>query len=371
MGVPHAAAAEPRRVELAVAEANEIFARVVGQTADLPVATIAVGDVWVAPDALRVSFEMPPEGPVVVVVADPTSGRTLRREVAGTAHGGLAASAQTEAVALVVRSGIVELLATAPLPETDVARAGAGDAARRRPRVNTKPENPGLAETTTVERDRAPVAPRDAPAAAEPPAEPAVARSEHERSAGAPPGAWGASLRAGVQAAFDGAVPPPQVAPEVGLGVRLGAFGLGLVGGYGLMLESRDDASLVELRRHHATLELSYALDALDAGGVAFALRGGLYALERATRVRDGNYLATADRTTTSALFGACVRLLVPLAGGVSAGHGLSLLFEAGVDVVPDAPTLAYDQGGAAVERDRLWIVEPALALGLEYIVWP
>lgn len=374
VGFPVTAAADPRRVELAVAAESEIFARVVGQTADLPLAPVAVAGVWTTPDALRVSIETPAaEGPAVVIVSDPLSGRTLRREVPSTAQGGLAASARAEAIALVVRSGLVELLAAAPATEVEGADPPRGPEPRRRARERASPVDPHVVERTAQERmptegaDARDASHAPATPSAEAPAEPAEPTAEGNTAAGT----LGLSVRVGVHAAFDGTVPPPQVAPELGLGVRLGPFGLALVGGYGLVLESRDTASVVELQRHHVTLECAYAFDTESAAGIALALRGGLYALERATRVRAGDYLATADRTTLSPLVGARARLLVPLAGGPAARHGLALLFEAGADLVPGAPTLAYEQDGAAVERNRLWLVEPALGLGLEYIVRP
>jgi len=369
------AAAQPRRVEVAVASDSELYARIVGQTADLAVTPAAVGDTWQTPDALRVWLVPSSEdGPQVVVVADPASGRTLRRTVGTPGTAGLSASVNAEAVALVVRSGLVELLTPPPEPEPMTTPPR-----RDRPARRQRP-SPGTGSETASgsESDADADADADAESESEPDAESVTeseSESEPEPESESEPGSGrigvAPGLRAGMQAVFDGAVPPPELAPEIGLGVLVGRTTLALVGAYGLRLESRDATSIVGLRRHHVALDVAYALGALDAVHLALAWRAGLYVLARDTRIRDVDYRGTADATTSSALFSARARLRVPLAGDPPGGQALWLAVDVGLDLVPGAPTLTYERGTETVTRDALWLPEPVLAAALEYHLWP
>lgn len=377
------ASAEPRQVEVAVEPGSELFARLVGQTADLALELVAVGNAWQRPGALRVWLEgAPGEAGREVVVADPVTGRTLRRTVAEGAQGGLAASAHAEAIALVVRSGLLELLAPPPEPSAQARPTTAHperthDDSPGRARARDAPETRAVPangeEDATVGPSDEGESERETESAAEerePPvvAEPTASQSETDDSA---PGTLALTLRGAIQVAFDGSVPPPALAPEIGIGLRARALGAALVAGHGFVHESRDATSVVELARHHAALEVSWTFGETTDTGLELAARGGLYALVRRTQIRDTAFLATPDTTTLSPLFSARARLRVPLAGGPTTHHRLLVAIEGGVDLVPGAPTLGYERDGRFVTRDALWIVEPILALALEYAFYP
>jgi hypothetical protein len=288
-----------------------------------------------------------------------------------------------------VRSGLVELLAS-PEPEA-------------KPQPEAPPKDAVFAVPATKQAKSTPPRPAHEPGEdPPPPSEPdAVVRAEAEDDARAEPevssdepaqpskpvevieGDWVEPeapsapsdfawvLRPGIQAAWDGTGGRPHLAPEVGLGLRVGRIGLALVGGYGLPLESSDDTSVVELQRHHVALALSVEVRGSSATSIELALRMGAYVLSRSTSVRSADYVASPERTTYSSLTSLRARLLLALAGGRGAGHALRLGVEAGVDVVPGAPTLSYQLGDEVMDRDALWLVQPVLTVGLEYAVWP
>ncbi|WP_434388665.1 hypothetical protein [Melittangium boletus] len=269
------------------------------------------------------------EGEISVHLADPTSQRLLVRSIpVETRRGRAARSASAEAAALVVRSALSALLEGIPVGETVVG----GFAWPLRP-----PE--ALASRVRADTD----------VFVEPPAPPAAPPPPSE-------GTWRVGL--GWLAAVDGHSPPGQQGLQVGgawEGARWRARAWGVAS---LPARLTDAYTRVSLARHAVGVGLDLTVRATERWRLGAGLGAGVAGFHRRTEVLSPDLEPTPSRLT-----------LAPFAGPeVSARWRVGrvgLEGTLGADVLAGVPTLVYQQEGASLVRNPLWVVQPRLGLAI------
>lgn len=264
-----------------------------------------------------------------VVVCDTADGTEQTRSVS-IEHGTgdtLGASAAYEAVALVVRSALIDIAA---------ARA-ARDAQREEARL-------------AAERAREEQA-REAAARA---AETERARSEQDQP---PPSDDDAdqgprllSLWAGTEYAFIA-----DKTPALGLVGRvtylLGWIRFGASFSYGLPASLEDDIARIRLQQHALLLSAAYSSSLADDLWLDLGLMPGVVVLSRSTRVQGADATGAQDKTSWLPAVGLESGLRLRLIGAFGARIHVA------VDLVPGAPRFVYDDiaaDGRRVSRTEL-----------------
>lgn len=260
---------------------------------------------------------------LTVHVSEPGAGRVLVRRLEHIVEEGqgtaLSASADSEAVALLVRSALRALAAGG--------------------------------EIGVSEKEVAP-----APSPTPPVSEAAPARPP------APPPAWQLDATAGWHGALDGVSGAGQHAFVGAVTLRRGMWSAGVRGGVGLSSTLQDELASVQLARHHAVLRLGVSPWSTDTWQLDVALGCGAALYTQAASARTDNLRAAPDTRRVLALLQGELSLgvLPPAFGG---WFGLSLAV--GVDALPRVPELGYTQGGQFRRWDRLHAVQPRGGLSL------
>lgn len=305
---------------------------------------------------LRVREPAPGAGyEVVVCDAVAQSERARAVPIESATDDALRASAAYEAVALVVRSALVDIASeygarreqrVALLLEQQRAREQAARAAQERaPRAREQQER--------ATRAREQQAARGAQDEDDEVDEDDADLSTEERSSG-PYVPIGLQLGAGAELAAIGA-DGPAVELTARLLFEAGALRLGAGFSYGLPATLADDSASLSLSRHSGVLivELPFVLSQrVTLGAEAHA---GVAALRRSTSPREPAVTAANDVTHWSALVGvevgAALRLVGPLGARVHAA----------LDVVPGAPRYAYrDEAPAAGPAMQTQLARPS-----------
>jgi hypothetical protein len=335
--------AEARAASLAVivrvgAEGDEaLYQRVRGQTSDLDVAldvergALEVGlaaQVEAARDLASargarvvVWFETKGEE-VVVVVAEPASGRVLARRLDG-AETRRERSARLEAAAQVVRSSLRALAAGGVI---GVAAAEA------------------VAE---AEGELPPPPPVTRPAAVP---ETAVARPGRAVD-------WRASV--GWQVGADGASDGGAHALAARVAVERGPLALDLVASAGVASRLDDERSTVELARHGAGVAVAWGWR-FGETRLAAGVSAGVAAWRRSTVIDDPTLMATPSRTTFSFVAAPELR-----GAWVFAGGAVGIEATLGADLVAPAPRLVVRTAEGLEIRNDLWPLQPRVGLAV------
>jgi hypothetical protein len=242
----------------------------------------------------------------------------------GASGDALSTSALYEAVALVVRSALVELAEA-----FEQARLRAQEEAARAEREAQRAEEEARRARQVRERERAEREMREAEEAEEPdePEGP-----YHPPSLANPD--W--LVLVGIDVAAIGA---ERASLELGLRAQLdlGVIVLGAFGSFGLPAPLRDASTRVELARHRGGVLAGLPLRLTRAVVLEPLVLAGAAAIVRSSESRAEGVAAARDATTWSALFGAELGLSLQLAGpfGVRV-HGA-------LEVLPGAPRYVYE----------------------------
>jgi hypothetical protein len=251
----------------------------------------------------------------------------------GATSDALSTSALYEAVALVVRSALVDL------DEALEAKARAAEEERRAALARVEAERAAERRANDEARARAEQEARDRDVVVDEAAQPDDLSSPANLD-------W--LIMAGVDVAAIGA---DSAALELGAraAVDLGVLRLGLFGSYGLSAPLRDASTRVELCRHRAGLSAGLPVALSRVVVLEPVVLAGAAALERSSESRAASVIARGKQTTWSALFGAelglSLRVVAPL--------GLRL--HAGLDVLPGAPRYVYEDvlAGTSLRTER------------------
>lgn len=335
----------PCRVVLARPSSEELVARIVGQSRDVAcelevvdAAAASCAELAAAQRAEAVLRVREPEagGAYELVVCDAVAGREQTRAVPTEHASGdaLGASAAYEAVALVVRSALVDIAA-----EHDARRAAQRALEAERARE--------LASREAAAREAAARARAAAEAEADADAE---AEEEDDSTGGAAvfaDPAW--LIYAGAELAAIGAD-----APAFDLTARilfaLGPMHVGAGFSYGLPAKLELQVTELEIARHTVELIASLPWRASSRATLDAGLHAGASALTRETRSSTGATPA-GSATAWSALFGVEIGAGLRLAGPLGARLHLAL------DVLPGAPSYAVDDvapGGMPARRTEI-----------------
>ncbi|MCB9593730.1 MAG: hypothetical protein H6719_13435 [Sandaracinaceae bacterium] len=326
LGARRAEAQEPAR-QVVVATDATLATRIRGQTADLPLELIeappvesferslALGRDRGAPFVVFATETPAAQGlaALTIHVVEVEPRRMLARQI--PADGPDDRSAQLEAAALIVRSALRDLSEGG---HVGVAMPG--------------PPRPGT-----------PVAPA-------PIAEAAPGRTV------------GVRMEVGWSASLDDHAPYGVQAPSLAGVVEVERLRLGLRVEVGLPVELTDDRAVLEVMRVRPTLTAQVDLLEEDEIGLTLGAELGVALWHRSTEIRQAGLVATDARWSASLLVGPAVGLEVfPSALGGVAG----IVVAAGADIVPSAPTFAYQIDGVSVDEAALWPVQPWLRVAL------
>jgi hypothetical protein len=331
-------AQEPCKAVLLQPESAELLQRIEGQSRDVACELLVIADKAVPQgDCAALARAQAAQGVLIVrgqpdnaasyevVVCGGERESELRAvKAAGAGSDALSTSALYEAVALVVRSALVDFAQAHEdlLQRAADARRQAEEAARVEREAQAQ-----TAERDAAQRARAEQEARD--------------RAEREARAEDPPSLANPSwlILAGLDFAAIGA---DSASVELGLraGVDVGALQLGLLGSYGLAAPLRDASTRLQLSRHRIALFAGLPFRVSRAFSIEALLVAGIAALERQSTSRAAVVSATDSATTASALLGAELGVALRLLGP------LGLRLHAGLDLLPGAPRYVYEDIG-------------------------
>jgi hypothetical protein len=273
------------------------------------------------------------DGYAVIVLHTATGTRERRAvNVTHTQGDALAESAVFEAIALVVRSTLVDL-ATVHAERLAAQQAAAQEAAARQAQAERDAQAKARAAQAQREGGEDSDDDSDDDSDEDDAADEDDATDEGASSDPSRPD-WLISLGAELAAiGADG--------PGASLGGRVvhdfGMLRVGIAYTYGLPAVLEDASTEIALRRHMGLLLLGLPLHVSRRITLDGSLTSGVVALTRSTTARATGVTITADATAWSAAFGAELGAALWLAGP------LALRLHAAVEVVPGAPRYTYE----------------------------
>lgn len=331
-----------------------VEARVRGQTADLGWTIEVVDDVDAsASAAVRASRAARERGARLAIAIDasgseralwiveraPGGGMHAEERTIGGARGHLGASARIEAVAVIVRSLLVERAPAAAPDTADPTATAPTEAPPPDTTVHDATDDPSDTALSEAEPEATPTpAPTPAPASS-----PSLAFV----------GLVGAVI------AIDGAAPLANLGPRARVGLAIEALELAIEASVAPDEPVTDADVATHLVRVDSLATIAYALALDPLVGLTLALGGGATIHARHTETA-GRYQATPDAVLASFTGLAEARLtLRPL-------PALGVELAVGALVPADAPAFVVVRAdGTELARHTLWPVQPRIALGV------
>lgn len=326
--------------------AEELGLRILGQSRDVACALELIGGgerscaelgAQHGVDAvLRVREPQPGTGAYEVVVCDVARGSEQTRSVS-TEHGtgdALGASAAYEAVALVVRSALIDIAAERAARDAEREQRLAAERARE--------EQARAAAARAAEEERL-----RAERAQEPPSDGGDDDADDD------PRVRSWTLGAGAEYALIA-----DDTPALGMVGRvtylLGWLELGASFTYGFPASLPDDVARIRLRQHTMLLVVQLSSRLWDDGWLDVGLMPGAVALARSTTVQGAEATRAQDATHWSPILALEGGLRLRLIGELGARLHVA------VDLVPGAPRFVYDDVDAAGRRVSRTELAPA-----------
>ena len=339
-----AQAVRPCRAALVQPAAEELGLRILGQSRDVACALELVGDggrgcaelgAQHGVDAvLRVREPSGAGGAYEVVVCDVAEASEQTRSVS-IEHGTgdpLGASAAYEAVALVVRSALIDIAAARAVRDAEREARLAAERAREE-QARQAAARAAEAERARAEQDQPP--PRD--------------DDDNDDE----PSPRLLSLWAGTELAL-----LADKTPALGLVGRvtylLGWIRYGASFTYGFPASLQDDVARIRLRQHTLLLSAAITSSLADDLWLDLSLMPGVAVLSRSTTVQGANATGAQDKTRWLAVVGLESGLRLRLVGAF--GVRIHVAF----DLIPGAPRFVYDDVGADGRRVSRTELAPA-----------